>query len=139
VHYLSGSLPAITLTALAPAGVARVPLASVSGSLLLLVPVPCHCTASVRRLTSMAAHVGAPAYLVATPMTRTAVLSLDSRLSSQLQADVIVALDPTGTLQDDYPERGLSALIIGAPSSVAYADHLATASNVTAIKKALSA
>jgi hypothetical protein len=83
-----GPLPNMPLTigVLAP-----IPLAAISGSVLVLIPLHCHCTTTLRWLANLAASQHAPTYLIATSATQTEVAGLYEKLSAQLQGEVSIA------------------------------------------------
>ena len=135
----AGLLPDIALPLVGIPGMAPLPLADLSASMLVLFPAHCSCSASVRWLTAVAARARAPVYFVATPATRNEVLSLDSGLSTWLQSNVVVMMDTLGQVQARYPADGLTALIIATPHSVYYVPSPSTSSSATTIRADLAA
>jgi hypothetical protein len=99
----------------------RVPLRSMRGTLLALIPAGCACGVALGQLVSQAQSAGIPVYLVGTGATMAEVTELASRTPGHFT----VADDPTNVLRDHYPSAGnLSALLVGATGAVTMASPL---------------
>lgn len=116
------------------------PLAAVSGSMLVLIPPACHCAATVRWLTGFGMSEHAPTYLVAS--TRAAV-SETARLVAGLTAAareyVAVALDGHGDLHALVPFTGLIVVLVSPVSVVSYARGLTAGESTVPLRNALTA
>jgi hypothetical protein len=147
-------LPAISLTvypdispAVSEVSQIAIPLAMLSGTVLVLIPPHCGCKAGVRWLAGIAAREHAPAYLVATPASFGEARWLErDELGATVAADTSVAVDTGNVLQARYPPHGLTAILVGGPSvlaapqqSVYLAQNITAGGNPAAIIQALVA
>ena len=130
--------PALTLTAVSDPDV-TIPVDKISGSMLVLIPLRCRCTAALHRLTAVAAATRAPVYYIATPATQSEVGRLYGKLRGTLASNVIEALDDTGKLAANYPARGLTAILIASPQLVSTIANISISTSATAIRQALIA
>ena len=136
----SGSLPAGTLRL---AGNVSLQLTALSGTVLILVPTSCRCTAAVRWLTGIGAQQHAPTFIVGTPGSVAEAQRLYGRLGRVLQADASLALDSQSVLWTAIPVSGLTVVVVGsealgAGQYVSYADQVTTGGSAAAIVQALA-
>jgi hypothetical protein len=113
-------------------------LQAVSGTMLVLIPNHCHCTAALRQLTQLSIAIGAPTYLVGTSGTIAEAEWLDARLDPAARARTDVALDAQSVLANVYPPHGLTAILVGRSyTDVQYVDHVSTSISQADLTSAL--
>jgi hypothetical protein len=107
-----------------------IPLDALGPAMLVLVPAHCNCMTAISWLVNLAASRGDQAYLVgSTAATLTEAKQFDGQLTGPARAATSVALEAKSLLQRSYPAKGLTAVLVAADGSVAYADNLGAAGN----------
>jgi len=106
-----------------------IPLRSLSGTMLVLLPPNCGCGAAVRWVARIAYRESALMFIVSTPASPTTVTEASlywAQLSAVQRQMVTVASDPQGVLYTDYPPQiGASVVLVSDDSSsVWYANQL---------------
>lgn len=100
------------------------------GTLLVLIPPRCRCTAAISRLASIGAHNGST-LLVGTRGTMAEAQRLQSKVNPSVSTKVLAGLDAQGALQQAVPAARLTTVVITAPPTGSGFQRLAYASNVT--------
>jgi len=108
-----------------------VPLPSLFGVMLVLIPPHCRCATALSRLATIGVTTDAGAILVATQGTITEAQRYQAGLQPRIGRNVGVALDARGVLQQAVPAKGLTAVVISEPTSAGRGDSVAYASDVT--------
>jgi hypothetical protein len=121
VEEVSASVPAGSL---AIAG-ENIPLQSLSGSMLIILPSNCRCATTVNWLAGVGASVNALVFLVSTPGmpgTSAEANHYEAQLnSSALQGTVTMATDAQGVLYASFPPAyQLTVVLIGTHSNAVY-------------------
>jgi hypothetical protein len=120
------------------AGNQTIPFASLSGTMLVLIPPACHCAATVSWLAGIGVGDRAPTYLVGTPATAAQTNRLYAGLTPAERADVAVATEPQDELEAAVPVSGLAVLLIAPTRLISYAEQLSTADNPRWLVQALN-
>ena len=136
----SASLPT---GALRLAGNVSLQLSALSGTILVLVPTWCRCTAAVRWLAGIGAQQHAPTFIVGKPGSVPEAERLYRRLGTVLQAYASLAVDPQSVLWTAIPVSGLTIVVVGsealeASQYVSYADQVTAGGSAAAIVQALA-
>jgi hypothetical protein len=97
------------------AGSKTVRVRALGPAVLLLVPVPCRCTAAARRLVSQAAQANVGIYLVAAGRAVARARSLARQ--NRMRAGQVLT-DSQDTLGDTYKRTGLTAILVFPDGSV---------------------
>ena len=128
------------LTVATTAGNLALPLATLSGSMLVLIPPACHCAATVRWLTGFGMSEHAPTYLVASTAAAVSETGqLVSGLSAAARAYIAVGLDGQGSLHALAPFTGLIVVLVSPVSVVSYARGLTPGESTAPLRAALTA
>jgi hypothetical protein len=120
------------------AGGGTLPLAALTGAVLVLIPPACHCGATVTWLADFGVSKRAPTFLVAS--TAAAVSEADqlaSRLTASAQGNVAVALDAHADLQTAVPFSGLTVVLLSDLGAVSYARDLVAGESTVPLRQAL--
>jgi hypothetical protein len=101
-----------------------IPLQSLSGAMLVLLPPGCHCAKTVNWLVRVGASANALVFIVITPGMPTSstleALGYTDHLSKALRATVSVATDTGGVLNASYGTSGLTAVLVAVHSYPVY-------------------
>jgi hypothetical protein len=95
-----------------------VPVPSLFGIMLVLIPRHCRCTTALSRLAAIGVSTHAGAILVGTRATIQEARRYEAGLQPRVANNVRVALDAQGALQKAVPADGLTAVVItGQPTA----------------------
>lgn len=108
-----------------------VPLPTLFGIMLVLIPRHCHCTTALSRLAAIGVSTHEGAILVGTQATINEARRYLAGLQPRVAKNVGVALDAQGTLQKAVPAKGLTAVVISGSPAASGFQRLAYASDVT--------
>ena len=108
-----------------------VPLPTLFGIMLVLIPRHCHCTTALSRLAAIGVSTHEGAILVGTQATINEARRYQAGLQPRVAKNVGVALDAQGTLQKAVPAKGLTAVVISGSPAASGFQRLAYASDVT--------
>jgi hypothetical protein len=108
-----------------------VPLSSLWGIMLVLIPTRCRCSTAVSRLAAIGVSSTAGAILVATEGTISEAQRYLDGLPPRIARNVRVAIDARGALQKAVPAARLTAVVIARYAAPGGAQRLEYASNVT--------
>lgn len=111
--------PASALTHLPPGTISvagqRVDLSTVKGAALAIIPVSCGCVSVIRRLVTQAMAAGIPVYLVG---KRGDQAQLSKLAPNDAKGTTYVAIDADNVLNNAYPAKGLTVVLVDSQHNV---------------------
>ena len=120
------------------AGNQTIPFASLSGTMLVLIPPPATVPPPSAGWPASGSATRAPTYLVGTPATAAQTNRLYAGLTPAERADVAVATEAPDELEAAVPVSGLAVLLIAPTRLISYAEQLSTTDNPRWLVQALN-